>query len=68
VSHQRTSGQEVEEDTPYLVTEDGSTLTVYRLWVCKNGWVAVIVDEDGEEVRRYPPHRVKYVEEAYGDS
>lgn len=68
MSHQQTTECEVEKDTPRLVTEDGTTLTVYRLWVCKNGWVAAIVDEDGEEVRRYPPHRVKYVEEAYDDS
>ena len=66
MSHQRTT--EYEGDTPRLVTEAGATLTFHRLWVCKNGWVAAIVDEDGEELRRYPPHRVKYVVEAYGDS
>ncbi|WP_142857841.1 hypothetical protein [Salinigranum halophilum] len=68
MSHQRTTRKEVNEDTPRLVTKDGTTLTFYRLWVCKNGWVAAIVDEDSEELRRYPPHQVKYVEETYGDS
>lgn len=52
-----------DDETPRIVTTDGACLTFDRVWITERTGYVCGVNDDGENIRRYPPHRVRVVVE-----